>query len=120
MHFGLREGKPCWAKELLAGLQFVEPGRDWASLMLEMKPIESPRVVAQLAKFTESILSFDKDPTDPACPNRQHNTYGSLMNTATTSNKLATIAPGWPAHSGQPGPQHSLRGAHLQELWLWG
>jgi hypothetical protein len=94
VHFGLREGKPCWAKELLAGLQFVEPDRDWASLMLEMKPIESPRAVAQLAKakFTESILAFDKDPTDPACPSRQHNTYGSLMHTATTSNKLATPA----------------------------
>ncbi len=61
VHFGLRGGKPCWAKELLAGLQFADPNQDWFTMMLELKPIESPKAVAQLAKtkFTECILAFD-------------------------------------------------------------
>jgi hypothetical protein len=40
VHFGLREGKPCWAKELLAGLRFVHPNQTG------LKPIEAPKAVA--------------------------------------------------------------------------
>ncbi len=100
VHFGLREGKPCWAKELLAGLHFVDLDRDWVSL-LELKPIESPKA----AKFIKCILAFDLGPTS-----RQHHTYyGSLMHTG-GSNEL-TAAPAYIKretrlclHSGQPQP----------------
>jgi hypothetical protein len=61
--------------------------------MLELKPIESPKAVAQLAKtkFSEDILAFDLDPTNPACPNRQHHTYGALMHPG-GSNELTAPA----------------------------
>jgi hypothetical protein len=101
VHFGLKAGHPCWSKELHAGLQFVNPDFDWARHMVELRPIENPRAVVQLArtKFIESILQFDKDPSDPACPNRQHNTYSTLMYVAPSSGKIR--APEYIKHTTQ-------------------
>ncbi len=92
VHFGLKEGKACWSRELLAGLQLADPDCDWATLMFELNPIENPKAVAQLARsrFSECISAFDKDPFDPACPQRQHNTFGSLMYTAAPDGRLCT------------------------------
>ncbi len=74
-------------------MQFADPNQDWVTLMLELKQIESPKAVAQLAKtkFSEDILAFDLDPTNPACPNRQHHTYGALMHPG-GSNELTAPA----------------------------
>jgi hypothetical protein len=46
---------PCWAKELLAGLQFVDRGP--GLMMLDLKPIQMPKPVPQLAKtkFNSSV-----------------------------------------------------------------
>ncbi len=52
----------CWAKELLAGLMFVDPGKDWKTHMQQLKlPIENPRGMAGLAKqkFAGSYREFD-------------------------------------------------------------
>ena len=59
----------CWAKELLAGLMFVDPSKDWKTHMQQLLPIENPRGMAGLAKqkFAGSYREFDADPTDPEC-----------------------------------------------------
>jgi hypothetical protein len=62
----------CWAKELLAGLIFVDPSKDWKTHMQQLLPIadENPRGMAGLAKqkFAGSYREFDTDPTDPEPP----------------------------------------------------
>jgi hypothetical protein len=72
---GLREDHDhdCWAKELLAGLMFVDPSKDWKTHMQQLLPIENPRGMAGLAKqkFAGSYREFDTDPTDPECPHHQ-------------------------------------------------
>jgi hypothetical protein len=35
VHQGLRKNHDCWAKELLAGLMFVDPSKDWQTHMLQ-------------------------------------------------------------------------------------
>jgi hypothetical protein len=67
----------CWAKELLEGLRFVDPSKDWLTHMQQLMPIENPKGVAALAKqkFADSYREFDSDPTDPECPRRQRSTY---------------------------------------------
>jgi hypothetical protein len=40
----------CWAKELLEGLRFVDPSKDWLTHMQQLMPIENPKGVAGLAK----------------------------------------------------------------------
>ena len=94
VHQGLVNDHDCWAKELLAGLTFADPSRDWQTHMLQLKPVENPRGVAGLAKqkFADSIREFDSDPTDPECPHRQHNTYCQLMHHADDSGLLEAPA----------------------------
>jgi hypothetical protein len=36
----------CWAKELLSGLMFVDPSKDWKTHMQQLLPIENPRGMA--------------------------------------------------------------------------
>ncbi len=53
-----------WAKELLAGLMFVDPSKDWKTHMQQLLPIENPRGMAGLAKqkfagSTGSYREFD-------------------------------------------------------------
>ncbi len=74
----------CWAKELLEGLRFVDPSKDWLTHMQQLMPIENPKGVAGLAKqkFADSYREFDSDPTDPECPHRQRSTYCHLMHHA--------------------------------------
>ncbi len=50
----------CWAKELLAGLMFVDPSKDWKTHMQQLLPIENPRGMAGLAKqkFSGSYREF--------------------------------------------------------------
>jgi hypothetical protein len=79
--------RDCWAKELLEGLVFVDPSKDWQTHMMQLKPIENPRGVAGLAKqkFADIYIiyrEFDSDPTDPECPYRQRSTYCHLMHHA--------------------------------------
>ncbi len=55
--------RDCWAKELLEGLMFVDPSKDWHTHMMQLmqlKPIENPRGVAGLAKqkFADSYRSL--------------------------------------------------------------
>jgi exonuclease III len=113
VHFGLRAGHACWSRELHAGLQFVNPDFDWESHMLELRPIESPKAVAQLAraKFSSSILEFDKDPSDPDCPNRQHNTFGTLMYTAAPDGRL--YAPVYMKHPTQVSKKQTVAKCRL-------
>jgi hypothetical protein len=70
VHQALRDDHVCWAKELLGGLMFVDPSKDWLTHMQQLRPIENPRGVAELAKqkFADSYREFDSDPTDPECP----------------------------------------------------
>ncbi len=49
-HQGLREDyedhaglSDCWAKELLEGLRFVDPSKDWLTHMQQLMPIENRR-----------------------------------------------------------------------------
>jgi hypothetical protein len=94
VHQGLREDHDCWAKELLAGLMFVDPSKDWLTHMQQLLPIENPRGVAGLAKqkFADSYKEFDSDPTDPECPHRQRSTYCHLMHRADDSRLLVPPA----------------------------
>jgi hypothetical protein len=73
---GLHKDHDCWAKELLEGLRFVDPSKDWLTHMQQLFPIENPKGVAGLAKqkFADSYREFDSDPTDPECPHRQRST----------------------------------------------
>ena len=84
----------CWAKELLAGLMFVDPSKDWKTHMQQLLPIDNPRGVAGLAKlkFAGSYREFDSDPTDPECPHRQRSTYCHLMHHADDSGLLVPPA----------------------------
>jgi hypothetical protein len=52
----------CWAKELLEGLRFVDPSKDWLTHMQQLMPIENPKGVAGLAKqkFADSYREFDR------------------------------------------------------------
>ncbi len=86
-----------WAKELLAGLMFVDPSKDWKTHMQQLLPIENPRGMAGLAKqkFAGSYREFDTDPTDPElpeCPHRQRSTYCHLMHRADDSGLLVPPA----------------------------
>jgi hypothetical protein len=94
VHQGLFMDRDCWAKELLEGLMFVDPSKDWHTHMMQLKPIENPRGVAGLAKqkFADSYREFDSDPTDPECPHRQRSTYCHLMHYADDSGLLVTPA----------------------------
>ena len=94
VHQGLREDHVCWAKELLEGLMFVDPSKDWLTHMQQLRPIENPRGVAELAKqkFADSYREFDSDPTDPECPHRQRSTYCHLMHRADDSGLLVPPA----------------------------
>jgi hypothetical protein len=94
VHHGLFMDRECWAKELLDGLMFVDPSKDWQTHMMQLKPIENPRDVARLAKqkFADSYKEFDRDPTDPECPHRQRSTYCHLMHQADDSSLLVTPA----------------------------
>ena len=78
---GLHEGHACWTRELLEGLAFVAPEKDWYEHMAQFLPIESAKSIAQLAKrkFADSVLQFDDDPMEPDCPHRQHNSYTHWM-----------------------------------------
>jgi hypothetical protein len=93
---GLHEDRDhdCWAKELLAGLMFVDPNKDWKTHMQQLLPIENPRGMAGLAKqrFDGSYREFDTDPTDPECPHRQRSTYCHLMHRADGSGLLVPPA----------------------------
>ncbi len=44
VHHGLFMDRECWAKELLDGLMFVDPSKDWQTHMslMQLKPIENP------------------------------------------------------------------------------
>jgi hypothetical protein len=94
VHHGLFMDRECWAKELLEGLMFVDPSKDWQTHMMQLKPIENPRGVAGLAKqkFADSYREFDSDPTDPECPYRQRSTYCHLMHHADDSGLLVAPA----------------------------
>jgi hypothetical protein len=103
VHQGLHEDHDhdCWAKELLAGLMFVDPSKDWQTHMLQLLPIENLRGMAGLAKqkFAGSYMEFDSDPTDPECQHRQRSTYCHLMHHADDSGLLvppAYISAGMP------------------------
>jgi hypothetical protein len=85
----------CWAKELLAGLMFVDPSKDWKTYMQQLLPIENPRGMAGLAKqkfAAGSYREFDTDPTDQECPHRQRSTYCHLMHRADDSGLLVPPA----------------------------
>jgi hypothetical protein len=45
---GLHEDHDCWAKELLAGLMFVDHSKDWKTHMQQLLPIENPPTEAWL------------------------------------------------------------------------
>jgi hypothetical protein len=76
----------CWAKELLDGLMFVDPSKDWQTHMMQLKPIAMRTRGVWLGsakqKFADSYREFDSDPTDPECPYRQRSTYCHLMHHA--------------------------------------
>ncbi len=79
---GVQEGLTCWSKELLDGLRFVAPERDWKTHMSQLLPIESAKGIALLAKrkfVSDAMIKFDGDPTEPECPYRQHNSYTHWM-----------------------------------------
>ncbi len=40
---GLHKDHDCWAKELLEGLRFVDPCKDWLTHMQQLMPIENPK-----------------------------------------------------------------------------
>jgi hypothetical protein len=65
VHHGLFMDRDCWAKELLEGLMFVDPSKDWQTHMMQLNPIENPRGVAGLAKQKFADREFDSDPTAP-------------------------------------------------------
>ncbi len=57
MYWLLRCGKGCTrimnaglSEELLEGLRFVDPSKDWLTHMQQLMPIENPKGVAGLAK----------------------------------------------------------------------
>jgi hypothetical protein len=50
VHPGLLIDCDCWAKELLEGLMFVDPSKDWHTHMMQLKPIDNPKGMARLAK----------------------------------------------------------------------
>ncbi len=78
----------CWAKELLAGLMFVDPSKDWKTHMQQLLPIENQRGMAGLAKqkFAGSYREFDTDPTDPASAHT-----ASAARTATSCTVMMTV-----------------------------
>jgi hypothetical protein len=92
---GLSMDHACWAKELLEGLMFVDPSKDWHTHMMQLTPIENPRGVARLArqKFAVSFREFDSNPTNPECPHRQRSTYFHLMHYPDDSGLL--VAPSY-------------------------
>jgi hypothetical protein len=79
VHQGLFVDRDRWAKELLEGLMFADPSKDWHTHMMQLKPIE--KGVACLAKqtFADSYREFDSDPTDPESLHRQRSTYCHLI-----------------------------------------
>ena len=103
VHFGLHEEHTCWTKELQAGLSFVRPDVDWRTHLLELRPIEGARAMTRVAAtlFAERMLQYDQDPTQPACPNRQHHTYGRLMHVFPEGEPLAVRAPEYIRHTTQ-------------------
>ncbi len=93
VHHGLFMDHDCWARQLLHGLMFIDPGNDWQTHMMQLRPIENPKAVANLAKqkFADSIREFEWDPTDPECP-RQRSTYCQLMHHANDDRLLTAPA----------------------------
>jgi hypothetical protein len=87
----------CWAKELLAGLMFVDPSKDWKTHMQQLLPIENPRGMAGLAKqikvcrvATGSLIPTPQIPS--AHIHRQPSTYCHLMHRADDSGLLVPPA----------------------------
>ncbi len=53
VHHGLFMDRDCWANELLGGLMFADPSNDWLTHMMQLKPFENPRGVAEWAGQAE-------------------------------------------------------------------
>ena len=70
---------------------------------MELRPIEGARAMTRVAAtlFAERMLQYDQDPTQPACPNRQHHTYGRLMHVFPEGEPLAVRAPEYIRHTTQ-------------------
>jgi hypothetical protein len=51
---GLHKDHDCWGKELLEGLRFVDPSKDWLTHMQQLMPIQNPKGVAK-QKFADQL-----------------------------------------------------------------
>ncbi len=114
VHQGLREDHDCWAKELLEGLRFVDPSKDWKTHMQQMRPIENPRGVAGLAKqkfagsYTGSLI-----PTPQILSART----ASAAPTATLCTMLMTVGCWFPQHTSVLTCRFLKRKPSLQYAW---
>ena len=81
VHYGLVHDAACWAKELHAGLAFVDSGYDWKTHMLQLRKLDCKHLVnCAKAKFRSCLQHYNQPSAEAEnCPSRRRCCYKQWM-----------------------------------------